>query len=313
MDIISLVKKQIEQIEKFDKSIYLNAIKIHLERAEIYLEKGVEDSYYYNDVIYRTNQAYEGALKESYKVLAQKSSKEVEKDTPFRIEKFFESNSIFKERVLELFGTYRNNWRNKSTHDYKLFFDENEAFIALVTVSAFVHLLLKQINEKLIYNQEEHRLKKVEGYVERLNKLIETEKTLHQKLTLLLAEYFEENKIILSSKIAENEIQSMVNAYLNGIAIDFQVELNPEFEKFLRPDFLVKNLFEKVIIEIKKYLIQIKIEPAIEQLLTYMSTAEIERGILLALAIKSSHNKITIKKIKKTINGKIYYINIIEN
>ncbi len=144
MNIFERIQKQIKKITESESSIFIDSVSLHLERAEHYYKLGENDSYYYNDVIYRTNQAYEGALKEAYKVLAEKSNEDVIKQTPYKIEKYFEENGIFKERVLELFKNYRNEWRNKSTHDYKLFFFENnEAFIAITSISSFVFFTIQ--------------------------------------------------------------------------------------------------------------------------------------------------------------------------
>lgn len=140
MDILKEIEEQVDSIKKVDSSTYLDSIFTHLSRAEFYYKQGKNDVNFFNDVIYRSNQAYEGALKESYKVLAGKSDEEVKRKTPNEIENFFENNNIFRERVLQLFKNYRQEWRNKSTHDHKLFFDENEAFIALVNVTSFTHL-----------------------------------------------------------------------------------------------------------------------------------------------------------------------------
>lgn len=76
MDILKEVEQQISSIKKVDNSNYLDSIFIHIHRAEFYYKQGSTDSNYFNDVIYRSNQAYEGALKESYKVLAGKSQDE---------------------------------------------------------------------------------------------------------------------------------------------------------------------------------------------------------------------------------------------
>jgi|APAra7269096714_1048519.scaffolds.fasta_scaffold17511_4 hypothetical protein len=83
MNILELIKKQIKQIAQIEKSIFLDAVISHLERAEHYYSLGEDDDNYYNDVIYRTYQAFEGVLKEAYKILAGKSESEVTKETPY--------------------------------------------------------------------------------------------------------------------------------------------------------------------------------------------------------------------------------------
>jgi hypothetical protein len=126
MDILKEIELQINSIKKVDSSNYLDSIFTHIDRAEFYYNQGKTDTNFFNDVIYRSNQAYEGALKESYKVLADKTEDEVFKKTPNDIEKFFETNSVFRERVLQLFKNYRQEWRNKSTACGRRF---SEAFL----------------------------------------------------------------------------------------------------------------------------------------------------------------------------------------
>lgn len=61
MDILNLIKEQIKQISNGEELIGLNSVLTHMERAEYFLEKGIEqqDEAYFTDVIYRTNQSFE--------------------------------------------------------------------------------------------------------------------------------------------------------------------------------------------------------------------------------------------------------------
>ncbi|GJQ50946.1 MAG: hypothetical protein HKUEN01_33320 [Candidatus Kuenenia stuttgartiensis] len=103
------------------------------------------DNYLYNDVVYGCNQAFEGSLKEAYGII---TGDDPNKIMPHQIEKYFEQNSVLRECVLTLFTNHRMAWRNKSTHDYKLYFSEHEAFLAIVNISEFIKILLDQMIEK---------------------------------------------------------------------------------------------------------------------------------------------------------------------
>lgn len=92
MDILNLIQVQITEIRQNNPPDYLDAILVHLERAYLYYEKGSNDSYYYNDVVYRTNQAYEGSLREAYKVLYNKTSDQVAKKSPYEIEVYLKTD-----------------------------------------------------------------------------------------------------------------------------------------------------------------------------------------------------------------------------
>jgi len=101
------------------------------------------------DVIFRCNQAFEGSIKEAYRVLAGKDPKP---KTPAEIEQFLASGNLLRKKVLDQFTNYRKEWRNPSTHDYTLDFDEDEALIAIVSVTVFAIVLSDQIDSKLAFN-----------------------------------------------------------------------------------------------------------------------------------------------------------------
>ena len=129
----------------------MRAVIRHVEAAVSHYERGVAKSQTdaFTDVIYRTNQAFEGSLKEAYRILAEKSPKNVKLDD---IEKFIEGADVIRQRVLEQFRRYRQDYRNPSTHEYVLDFDADEALLAILSVCAFAKLLADQISEKIAYS-----------------------------------------------------------------------------------------------------------------------------------------------------------------
>lgn len=287
MDVLKEIESQINFIKKEDESNYLDSVFTHIERAEYYYFQGKKDANYFNDVIYRSNQAYEGALKESYKVLAEKTINEVENKTPNQIEKYFESNNIFRDRVLQLFTNYRQEWRNKSTHDYKLFFDESEAFIALSTVNSFVHLLLKQIQEKLAYLKEQKLLSEEKEIVSEIIESVNKKESLSEMLISLLVLFSRNNekKFIDSPKeYRELELLGLINAYLDSIGIFTSVQREPKVSigtKIYRPDFIIEKENEFLLLEILKIRAWGSVvRNAENQILHYMQSMNIRNGIL---------------------------------
>jgi hypothetical protein len=104
----------------------LRAVKSHIDAGVRHLVRGQKepDETLFTDVIFRCNQAFEGSIKEAYRVLA---GKDPQRTTPAEIEKFLTSANLLRKKVLDQFTTYRREWRNPSTHDYTLDFDEDEA------------------------------------------------------------------------------------------------------------------------------------------------------------------------------------------
>jgi hypothetical protein len=150
MDLLDLIRSKINALPDGPHLNGLQSVVRHIEAAYQHLTRGQSegDESYFTDAIYRTNQAFEGSIKEAYRVLANKAP---EKMTPHEIEQYLEENKVFRDRILAQFTNYRTAWRNPSTHDYNLDFDEDEAFLAAVSVSAFTKLLVDQIAERLSF------------------------------------------------------------------------------------------------------------------------------------------------------------------
>ena len=144
MDIIKILRDAIDRLPDGDHSPGLSAIMRHISNAIRHFERREDgESDTFTDAIYRTNQAYEGSLKEAYRVLA---AKDPHGKTPNEIEKYLESKKIVRPRVLTQLTRYRQDYRNPSTHD------EDEALLAIVSVCAFAKLLVDQISERLAFN-----------------------------------------------------------------------------------------------------------------------------------------------------------------
>jgi hypothetical protein len=314
MDVLKEIEQQINSIKKQDGSTYLDSILGHISRAEYYYDCGKEDDRYYNDVIYRSNQAYEGALKESYKVLAQKTTDEVLKKTPNDIEKYFETENIFRDRVLQLFKNYRQEWRNKSTHDYKLIFDESEAFIALTSVTSFIHLLLKEIQEKIFYIKQEKNIEKEKTIIEHAKSIIASkDKSPLNKLVNILVEFSKQRGFEKTSReygLQEVEVIGLFHAYIEAVGISrMHINRDPSFKvgnKTLRPDFLIKLDGEQIIVEFTK--MKKHTQEVIYQVLNYMEAANVSRGIVYNINFHESNPIPHVIETIQVMNNNTYTI-----
>jgi hypothetical protein len=132
----------------------IDAVLRHIERAENHLIKGREsgDDEAFNDVVYRANQAFEGPLKEAFLVLTDEREEGL---SAHQIEQRLLHKRVLVPRVADLLTNYRRQWRNPSTHDHRLVFRDQEAFLAIISVSAFVSVLVDQMVEEL-NRQREH-------------------------------------------------------------------------------------------------------------------------------------------------------------
>jgi hypothetical protein len=309
MDILNLIKTNLISSKKLNESSGVKAVIAHIEVAEDYLIKAKKEdtNSLYTDIIYRTNHAFEGILKEAYSILTKEDSS---KKTTYDIENYFSNNSILKSRVADLFKNYRKEWRNPSTHDYKLFFTEQESFLAIVSVSAFVKILIDQMIEKISSDDEiEITSSKVIEIKDKITNYKDL--SLLDKCTALLLQFgkqFKKTDIEIENFI-EYQFLGMITGFIKTIEPDFDIETEPliknEFAN-ARPDILISYGNEKIIIEIKRNLSSENIRSAESQLLIYLALSKIPNGILYQVPLKSNQEYV-VNKIPRS-DGEIDYL-----
>lgn len=284
MDLLKLIKEKSNYFMTVNEDIGISSIVSHIEIAEKHFEGGqAGNEYLYNDVIYRTNQAFEGSLKEAFRII---EGKDPEKITTHKIERYFEDNSILKERVLKLFTNYRTEWRNESTHNYKLYFTEQEALLAIVSISAFVNILFDQMIEKQAYNREINAPKTSEFALLNVKNSISFIEKLNQLLFIFPSELSKFYTGTSTFKIKEAEVHGALVAYLNKYAHSMKVIPDYVFEDKSSKsryyiDFVIEFKGEKTIIEIKgPNSNHDSVLRGIEQTFQYLFVTGIQTGIL---------------------------------
>ena len=284
MDLLKLIKEKYEFYPNTTASEGISSVVSHIEIAEKHYENAKKgDEYLFNDVIYRSNQAFEGALKEAYRTIAGKDPNKV---TPHKIEKYFEENSVLKERTLHLFTNYRTEWRNKSTHDYKLYFSEQEALLAIVNISAFINILLDQMAEKQAYELETNELENTA--VTESNTA--TERPLIDRIVELLRAFSEnvpsKMKGVAIPNITEAALIGYLTAYIKTLASDIEFSTNYiiglETGLKYETDIFLQKGQDKLVIEIKNPLrgVTHSIPNGRKQIENYLIASRIPNGIL---------------------------------
>lgn len=152
MDFVGSLKQAIDELPAEGPRIGLAPVVSHIEMAIRHWERGKADAdpALFTDAVYRCNQAFEGSLKEMYRVLTGTSP---ERKTPNAIEAHLRRDGLFRDRVLNQIARYRTEWRNPSTHDYTLDFDGNEAFIAITSIVACAMAAVGQIALTLSFQE----------------------------------------------------------------------------------------------------------------------------------------------------------------
>lgn len=276
MDLLQILRSRIDSLETGEYTPGLRAVLQHVQVASNHLSRGVAsgDDAAFTDAIYRTNQAFEGSLKEAYRFLAGKDPSKVR---PFDIENFFQSQAVLRPRVLEQLSTYRTDWRNPSTHDYKLDFDDDEALLAIVSVYAFAIVLIDQMIEKANYDKARASPAPNTASTDQTQPLAEI------VAKSLLSFRFEPLATASSKPAREIEVAGALAGHLNnvipGVKVDTDVRLVPD--QHLRADMVLGMGKERMLIELKRSRpLVANAQRGVEQLSRYVSASGIKNAAL---------------------------------
>jgi hypothetical protein len=268
------------------------AVLRHIEIAEQHFHRGREEgeSDLFSDVIYRTNQAFEGSLRESYSILA---GKDPSKKRAFDLEAYFADNKIFHDRVTDLFTNYRKKWRNPSTHDHLATFSESEAFLSLLSVTSFAGVLIDQMIEHLTFEYEKSRLAK---HSEKIKKELDkhSKEPFVDRLTVALQNFV--SQPTLNNVHSEVELAANLNAYLASILTSIETIQEPlvnDSQGEMRPDFAITEGKSKAVIELKRFRVWNDkiVQTAKDQVRRYMNAMDAKVGIILFVPSTPSNGK----------------------
>ena len=284
MNLLEILRSRVDDLSEGAHSPGLKAVLQHIDVAVKHLTRGQDsgDETAFTDAIYRTNQAFEGSLKEAYRVLAGRNPSN---RTLQHIEDYLQAEGVLRSRVLDQFTSYRRNWRNSSTHDYWIDFDEAEALLAIVTVSAFSIVLLDQISVRVAYELAKISPSTVAATPASMS-LVER--------VALLAEAFaiEFGKNHNSkSTIRKAEAIGTLAGFLNSVDPHFDIQLEPKLapDTSLRPDLLLGPPAERLIFEVKiarRFTEGRRLGlGGIEQISHYMKVGGMSQSILLILTL----------------------------
>lgn len=274
MDLLAILRARCEALPTGDHTLGLKAVVQHVESAEKHLARGRDsvDDTAFTDVIYRTNQAFEGAMKEAYRVL---SGKTPSRTAVADIENFLTSGNVLRPLVLAQLRTYRKDWRNESTHDYRLAFDEDEALLAIASVCVFAIVLVDQITEKLhFYAAKAHAHPAPGG---------RSGQSLADRIADALQNFRFDYDSRRGARFREAEVLGALAGYLSASFPELQVSVGAPLTQGGREevDVLVRGENRQVVIELKLGRVTAaRLDMAILQIQRYMSLARISEGIV---------------------------------
>ncbi len=278
VNLVDMLRSKISGVEDGDHSLGLRATLGHIEVAFRHYERGRTDpdETAFNDVIYRTNQAFEGGIKEAYRIL---TGNDPGKKTPYKIEQYLETNEVFRERVLNQFKNYRTEWRNPSAHDYKLDFDDSEAFLAIISVSAFFCVLLDQIVERVAFNKSKAATRTpLNDYA------VLPSASFYEQVSSLIQHFLSKEDSVLNNEI---KLETTVIGSLHGMLasslpdIDIYLEQNLSSDSMYRADIILKRGQDQLLIEIKRWSKRRDITGARYQVEKYLRVSGLSHGLLV--------------------------------
>jgi hypothetical protein len=283
MDLIAILREKIDALEKGEYSAGLHAVLLHVETAYRHLARG-------------------RSIKEAYRVLA---AKDPERITPFDIETYLDKNNVFRARVLKQFTNYRTEWRNPSTHDYKLDFDENEAFLAIVSVTAFACLLLDGISERLSFLKSVAETEPQQESIK--NRISLSDSNFISTVIGAMKEFAKfYDPPQESPRTSEYQVIGALHGFLQttlpNIEVVPEAQLDPN--RHMALDLLLKQGDELIAVEIKRRFSKKHYQSILSQLEYYMLVGNIKNGILLFLPEKAGELQ-AVEHNVKTIEGRI--------
>jgi len=292
MNIIDILKVKFKALSDLDSSIDSNSVLLHIDRAYEYFKRGMEDGddQYYTDVIYRCNQAFEGCSRLSYKLLAGKNDDELRKTKAYKIEEYLIKQKILNDRVYPLFKNYRESWRNESAHNFRLFFSENEAFIAISNVVSYAYVLFSQMIIKVAHDIKQKEL-------EEKNKIAKIKIAKRDSVLSTIAdslfEYFmnDGNIDIGAGRIKDSYKRALESKFIGELSgfieskfDDTKVRTEAKLGKSgFRGDLLLENNDINILVEVKSNKIKVDIMQLEYQLSKYLEGNDTINGLIVIL------------------------------
>ncbi|MBK3399386.1 MULTISPECIES: hypothetical protein [Methylobacterium] len=291
MDIQSIFEKKISELPDGPHVDGLRAVKTHIDAAVRHFLRGQSepDETLFTDVIFRCNQAFEGSIKEAYRVLAGKDPKKVR---PYDIEQFLASNNLLRKKVLDQFVNYRQEWRNPSAHDYTIDFDEDEALIAIVSVTVFAIVLTDQIDGKIAFtaaasappsqdlSPAEKKAPLLELVTNKAREFACTHIDIAGPTNSHAHDYYR----------LEGALAGFLSAELS-ILSDVSVEQNSKFASS-EADIVVRRGSEKIIVELKRVInksnVKTMVQRAMTQVALYLHEDDVVGAVVLVYATEGA-------------------------
>ena len=182
--------------------------------------------------------------------------------------------------MLNQFSNYRTEWRNPSTHDYKLYFDESEAFLAIISVSAFACLLLDQIAAKIAFDSSKAA---TEAQLQVSSEKAKND-TLYHQASALIQKFASTTKVKLvtgpmTEAVLLGSLHGAFASALPDVEVVLESLLSPKSK--YRADLILKKGNDRLIVELKRYSKHRGLVAGREQVEKYLEVSGINQALLV--------------------------------
>ena len=300
MDTLTLIKKKLNSIQEKKTLENVKIILNHIAMAEKHFNRAMTEKEpdFFNDAIYRTNQAYEGIIRLAYEKILNKNEKN---KSNVEIEESLLKEKIINQRTKDYISLYRKIFRNCSIHNYKIVFLETDVFLAINNVISFLYTLVNQLLINDFYIEMKQKSYKI-AEIEFKNKKLPFEQLLKEALVKFPEFYFNHSE----GKDLEYGFYTIgqLEVYLRQINKDWKIITCPtlidkeslengnDYSIIYIPDLVVESKEEK-----KKIIIDICLDKnfkfkdnfihnIIEECLLFQATS----GIIFQITEKSDYD-----------------------
>lgn len=308
MDPLAEIRSKVDSLPDTTVKAGLGAVLRHLEVAEAHYDRArAEDNDdYFNDSVYRSNQAYEGALKEAWRIL--KGTDPSRKQT-HQLETGLAASGVLTDRAKGLLENYRRQWRNPATHDYTLLFGQQDAFLAIWSAVAFASVLLDQIVTKLSEAEAASELSSEEVEAPKPDTPVESYLPSYLQTFAQTPNAFYRRD---GSARSEAEVLGWLSAFLKQRVPDLVLESDPLLESGIRPDLLVTRGSQRIVVELKRAGKSAhSLDGAFAQVLRYMRELGIKDGALLIAPASVDQPVLSWMDVYQDDDGELFRIIVI--
>lgn len=186
----------------------------------------------------------------------------------------------------------------------------------MTSVTSFVHLLLKQIQEKIAFITQQKKLSEEKEVAERIRQIATSkDKKPTDKLVEMIVEFSRQNSEQIFSNtqnISEVEIMGRFHAYIESVGKAIDIQREPKLDvggRSLRPDFLIQIDYQSVILEFKRMrALRSHVQNTINQVLIYMQATNTFNGVIYYANFNEPKPEPKVAKTEIVLNERNYEI-----